>query len=334
MGVGLALLAAALFGATVPLGKILLGDLPPLAVAALFYLGCGIGLAAIIVLRRLRKYRIRFVPSHRLPFAWSVLSGGIVAPILFTTGLARTSSASAALLLNLEAVFTILFSRLFLREAVGGPRLIGMLLVVAGAAVLGLNAHSWSSFSWRVGDWLVAGASLGWALDNILTRHVAHSDALVMACVKGLVAGLVDLAILWGYAGGRHLPWAAAGAGLIVGFLGYGLSLVCFIVALRTLGAARTSSYFASAPFVGAGLAIGFGQARVTQVLALASLLALSGIVLMITDCDGNHRHWHRHRRGRLDHHHPDGVPRTFLGWHAHRRKGESDRGPSSVIMS
>ena len=334
MGVGLALVAAVLFGATVPLGKMLLGDLPPLALAAVFYLGCGIGLAAIILVRRLCGYRTQFVPGHGLPFALSLLSGGIVAPILFTTGLARTSSVSAALLLNLEVVFTIFLARLVLREAVGGLRLMGMLLVVAGAAALGFSAHNLSSFSWRVGDWLVAGASLGWALDNILTRHIAHSDALVMACVKGLVAGVVDLAILWGYGGGHGLPLAAAGAGLLVGFLGYGLSLVCFILALRTLGAARTSSYFASAPFVGAGLALGFGQARVTPVLVLASLLALFGIVLMIVNFDGGHRRWHRHTRGDSSHHHPNSVPRTFFGWHGHRREGESDGRTSSVIIS
>lgn len=290
MGVGLALLAAVLFGATVPLGKVLLGDLPPLALAAVFYLGCGIGLAGIIVARRLLGHRIRFAPRHWLPFAFSLVSGGIVAPVLFTSGLARTSSVSAALLLNLEVVFTVLLAHLALREVVGGLRLIGMLLVVAGAAALGLGAQGLSSFSWRVGDWLVAGASLAWALDNILTRHIADSDALVIACVKGLVAGVVDLTIYAGYEGGYRLPLGAAGAGLFVGFLGYGLSLLCFIVALRTLGAARTSSYFASAPFVGAGLAIGLGQSRLSPALVLAFLLALSGIVLMTVDFDrGQH---------------------------------------------
>ena len=297
MGIGLALVAAVLFGATVPLGKALLGDLPPLALAAVFYLGCGIGLAGIIVARRLLGHRIQFAPRHWLPFAFSLVSGGIVAPILFTSGLARTSSVSAALLLNLEVVFTVLLARLVLREVVGSPRLIGILLVIAGAAALGLGAHGLSSFSWRVGDWLVAGASLAWALDNILTRHIAHSDALVIACVKGLVAGVVDLAIFVGYEGGHGLPLGAAGAGLLVGFLGYGLSLLCFILALRTLGAARTSSYFASAPFVGAGLAIGLGQARLSPGLVFASLLALSGIVLMTVDFDGGQRPWYRHRR-------------------------------------
>lgn len=298
MGVGLALVAAVLFGATVPLGKELLGDLPPLALAAVFYLGCGIGLAGVILVRRLRGHRIQFAPRHGLPFVFSLVSGGIVAPILFTSGLDRTSSVSAALLLNLEVVFTVLLARLVLREAVGGSRLMGMLLVVAGAAALGLGTHNLSSFSWRVGDWLVAGASLGWALDNILTRHIAHSDALVIACVKGLVAGVVDFAIFAGYEGGHGLPLGAVGAGLLVGFLGYGLSLVCFILALRTLGAARTSSYFASAPFVGAGLAIGLGQARVTPVLVCALLLAVSGVVLLTVDFDGGQGPGSRQRRG------------------------------------
>ncbi len=151
-----------------------------------------------------------------------------------------------------------------------------------------------------MGDWLVAGASLAWALDHILIGHIAHSDALVIACVKGLVAGVVDFAIFARYEGGHGLPLGAAGAGLIVGFLGYGLSLLCFILALRTLGAARTSSYFASAPFVGAGLAIGLGQARVTPVLVFAFLLAASGIVLLTVDFEGDQGPGSRQKWGDL----------------------------------
>ncbi len=139
MGVGWALVAAVLFGATVPLGKALLGDLPPLALAAMFYLGCGIGLAGVIVVRRLRGDRIQFAPRHGPPFVFSLMSGGIVAPIPFTSGLAWISSVSAALLLNFEVVFTVLLARLVLREAVGGPR-----LTPYGYAACGL----WCRSSW------------------------------------------------------------------------------------------------------------------------------------------------------------------------------------------
>ena len=318
MGVGFALAAAILFGATVPLAKELLGKLSPLTLAALLYLGCGVGLAIIILVRKAAGVRPRFSPQHVIPLILSLVSGGIVAPILFVTGLARTSAVSAALMLNLEVVFTVILARFVLREAVGGRRLIGMVLVIAGAASLSLGMHAFSSFSWHMGDVLIAGAALGWALDNILTRRIADSDALVIASLKGVVAGLVDLGILFGYGESLSIPLAPGLVALFVGFVGYGLSLFFFILALRTLGAARTSTYFASAPFVGAALAAVSGQTPITGVVVAAFVLALLGIVLMTVESPkGRHSHWHRHDRGHT-HAHAHGMPPRLFGWHRH----------------
>jgi len=321
MGVAFALAAAILFGATVPLTKELLGNLPPLTLAALLYLGCGVGLALVILLRRAAGVRLRFSRRHLGLLVVSLVSGGIVAPILFVTGLARTSAVSAALMLNLEVVFTVALARFVLRETVGGKRLLGMIFVVVGAVFLSLAASAPLSFSWHLGDVLVAGAALGWALDNIVTRRIADSDALVIASMKGLVAGVVDLGILRAYDGSLSIPLTPALAALLVGFVGYGLSLLFFVLALRTLGAARTSSYFASAPFVGAALAAGSGQTSVTGIMGAAFVLALLGIVLMTVKWPkGRHRHWHRHDHGHA-HAHRQWISPSIFGWHWHHHE-------------
>ncbi|MHB8252463.1 MAG: DMT family transporter [Acidiferrobacter sp.] len=318
MGVVMALMAAVLFGTTVPLSKMLLESLPPLALVALLYGGCGVGLAVVIAVRWVAGVRPRFMAQHWVPFAFSLLSGGIVAPILFVTGLAKTSAASAALMLNLEVVFTVILARFVLREAVGGKRLIGMIFVIVAAASLSSATHAFSSFSWRIGNVFIAGAALGWAIDNILTRRIADSDVLVIASMKGLVAGLVDFAILYGRAGRFVIPWAPGLAALLVGFVGYGFSLGLFIRALRTIGVARASSYFASAPFVGALLGAAFGQTPVTIMLEVGFAGTLLGIVLMtIEPRPGEHRHWHRHD-GEHSHIHTHPFSPQILGWHWH----------------
>ncbi len=313
----IAVAAALLFGATVPLAKTLLAHLPPVALAGLLYLGCGIGLLAIVAVRRLLGVPIRFARAHVPAFLGSLVSGGIVAPLLFVQGLADTTAGDAALLLNLETVFTVVLARVMLREPFGARRWLGMAFVVGAAVGLGWSA---ARLSWHVGDLLVACACGGWALDNILTRRVADADALFLAGTKGAVAGLVDL----GLAAMVSRPWGAitpVPEALLVGFVGYGLSLVGFIVALRTLGAARTSSYFASAPFFAAVLATASGETPLTLSLGLAFWATAVGVVLLtLSDRrhTGSHRHWHYHGVRRRHHDGPAHAPRLLWGWHCH----------------
>ena len=226
----------------------------------------------------------------------TVAWGGVIAPALLMFGLVRTDGATASLLLNLEAALTAAIAWIAFRENVDRRVLIGMLAIVAGGAVL-----SWEQGPRAgsvAGPLLIAGACLGWALDNNFTRRVSGSDAATIACFKGLIAGAVNLALA--LAQGALLPRAGAiAAAAIVGFFGYGISLALFIVALRGLGTARTSAYFSIAPFFGAAVALAVLGEQATALFWVAATLMALGVWLHVTE-----RHEHRHVHGPLEHAH------------------------------
>jgi drug/metabolite transporter (DMT)-like permease len=293
-----ALGAAALFGASTPLAKFLLGQLSPLMLAAILYLGSGIGLAAWLALRRMRTGD-RSSPIARADWPWlvgAIVAGGIAGPVLLMHGLARTDGSTASLLLNLEAVLTALLAWVAFRENVDRRVFIGMCAIVAGGVVLAWNeAPSADTYA---GPLLIAGACLAWAIDNNLTRKVSGGDAVTIASVKGLAAGSFNL--LLAFAAGAALPSAAplALAGLL-GFAGYGVSLALFIVALRGLGTARTGAYFSVAPFFGAALALALLGERPEAPFWVAAMLMAAGVWLHLTE-----RHEHSHLHEPLEHEH------------------------------
>lgn len=299
-GVIAALLAAILFGASTPLAKQLLGEITPLLLASVLYLGSGIGLLGWLGLRRF---------LHRAPAATSlaggdylwlaaaVAAGGIVAPVLLVFGLVRIDAASASLMLNLEGALTAAIAWLAFRENVDRRVLLGVIVIVVGGVLL-----SWPEVPRAggvLGPLLIAGACLAWAIDNNLTRRVSGGDASTIACAKGLVAGAVNLALALGLGAKLPPPTTLAAAGL-VGFLGYGVSLVLFIIALRHLGTARTSAYFSVAPFFGAALAIGVLGEEPTVLFWMAGALMALGVWLHASE-----RHVHEHTHEPMEHSHP-----------------------------
>jgi len=294
-----ALGAAALFGASTPFAKLLLGEVSPWVLAAVLYLGSGLGLAAWIALRSRLPGRESGAPIPRADWPWiaaAIAAGGVAGPILLMQGLARTDASSASLLLNLEAVLTAAIAWTVFRENVDRRVFAGMAAIVAGGVLLSAGAAPQAGgFAGAV---LVAVACLAWAIDNNLTRRVSGGDAATLACVKGLTAGAVNLALAWAL--GTPLPaasgWIAAG---LLGFLGYGVSLVLFIVALRNLGTARTGAYFSVAPFFGAALAVAMlGERPGTAFWIAAGLMAL-GVWLHLSE-----RHEHEHAHEALEHAH------------------------------
>jgi drug/metabolite transporter (DMT)-like permease len=292
--VAYALASALLFGASTPAAKLLAGEMPAVLLAGLLYAGSGLGLAAWLLLRRTPVVLPR---GADLPWlAGAVLSGGIVGPVLLMLGLASTSAASASLLLNLEGAFTALIAWFAFRENFDRRIALGLVLILAGGALLSYAPGEDYRFS--PGILLIAGACLAWAIDNNLTRRIAAADAAALAAIKGLCAGPVNLAIA--FAAGAAAPAAAQllGAGL-VGFLGYGVSLALFVVALRELGAARTGAYFSIAPFAGVALAlVALGETPGT-VFWVALPLVAWGVWLHVTE-----RHEHRHVHEPLEHSH------------------------------
>jgi drug/metabolite transporter (DMT)-like permease len=299
-GIVLALASAALFGASTPLAKALIGAVDPLWLAGLLYAGSGVGLTIVLVLRVARHGRgvLRLRRSDLLWLAAAIVSGGIVAPLLFTFGLRSTSGATASLLGNLENVMTVALAWFVFREHRSARVVIGMSAIVAACLVLTWQAGSGTGGS-GTGALLIALACFGWALDNNLTRKVAASDATLIAAMKGCAGGAVNLTLAAGFA--REVPSmdAVLAAG-VLGFFGYGISLVLFVLALRELGAARTGAYFATAPFIGVVTAFGFLGERPDSAFLIAFPLMAFGVWLHVTE-----RHSHMHVHERLVHDHP-----------------------------
>lgn len=299
-----ALLAATLFGMTTPLAKALLGALPPFMVAGLFYLGSGLGLAITIAVRHGRgkasePHAGSLLKVAELPWLLgAIAAGGIAGPALLMLGLSTAPAAASSLLLNLEGVFTALIAWLCFRENVDTQIFLGMAAIVAGGVLLSFSASHTGITPGEPGELLVAGACLCWAIDNNLTRKVSTNDAMVVACLKGLVAGPVNLAIA--FALGAHWPDAGRMASaMAVGFAGYGISLVLFVVALRHLGTARTGAYFSVAPLFGVALSLTLWPERPAATFWLAAALMALGVWLHVRE-----RHEHEHTHEPLDHTH------------------------------
>lgn len=292
-GIVAALAAALLFGASTPLAKLLLGETSPWLLAGLLYLGSGLGLALLLPFRRAS---FRPAGNEILSLGAAVLAGGVAGPVLLMWGLSRMAASSAALLLNAEAVFTALIAWFVFRENFDRRIALGMALIVAGALVL--SSPSGTSLEGLTPMLAVLGACLAWAIDNNLTRKVALADPAVIAMVKGLAAGATSTALA--FAAGAALPaLPVLGGALLVGWLGYGVSLALFVVALRELGTARSAAYFSTAPFAGAILAVLLLGEMVTVTLFVAGALMAAGVWLHVSE-----RHVHRHRHEPLEHTH------------------------------
>jgi drug/metabolite transporter (DMT)-like permease len=324
----LALLSAALFGISTPAAKMLLGEISPTILAGLFYCGAGIGIA---VLRRVRPNGSSESRLSRTELPWlgaAILSGGVVGPLLLMTGLSVTDASAASLLLTLEGVATALMAWFVFRENVDARVALGMVCLVAGALVLSWTGRP--TISGLLGPLAIVGACAAWGLDNNLTRKVSLSDPLQIVQIKGLIAGpfLLILGVMTG--SGLPGPTIAAIAGT-VGFLGYGVSLALFVLALRQLGAARTGAYFSTSPFLGALAAILFLREPLTFQLVAAGVLMGIGVWLHLTE---HHEHEHEHEPMEHAHAHvhdehhqhdhlpddPPGEPHTHAHRHARMR--------------
>ena len=327
-GVVYALAAAVLFGASTPGAKALLVGISPVLMAGLLYLGSGVGLGLWSLLRTAAgKPRSEARLARRdLPcLAAVVLMGGMVGPALLMWGLARTPASTSALLLNLEGALTAALAWFVFRENFDRRIALGMLAIVAGGVLLSWGRTPEPGVPW--GILAVAGACGAWALDNNLTRKIATADPLQIAAIKGLAAGTTNVALALGTgAAWPHSSTVVLASGL--GLVGYGLSLVLFILGLRHLGSARSGAYFSCAPFVGAALALPLLRERPTVSFGAAAALMGLGLWLHLTEKHG-HRHvhapvTHEHRHEHDEHHQHEHAPgATVAGPHAHPHEHE-----------
>lgn len=286
-----ALLAAALYGMSAPLSKMLLDEIHPTLLAGLLYLGAGSGMLIWNTLRNLRTTKTKEAKLTRgdLPFVAGMILLDVAAPIFLMTGLTKTTAENASLLNNFEIVATCLLASLLFRESIGRRMWAAIILITCGSILLSLNHLGSLSFS--PGSLLVLAACLCWGLENNCTRMLSLKNPLQIVVVKGFGAGstAVLLFVLLGGVPQFNIMMVYA---LLLGFVSYGMSIYFYILSQRHLGAARTSAYYAAAPFIGVVLSWILLGETVDRSFAAALFLMLAGTYMAMTE---NHGHKHRH---------------------------------------
>jgi len=320
------LLAALLFGASAPLAKIMLGQVEPIPLAACLYLGSGLGASALWAAQYFRNNRLSTEARLTRPdLPWllgAILSGGVAAPIILLVSLQQTPAATASLLLNFESVATTLIAALIFKESIG--RRIGWAVGIITLASLLLSWEPAKAGGLSAGALGIVSACCLWGLDNNFTRNISAKNPLAIVAIKGLGAGAFSLLLTFSL--GQHFPpLAAALSAMLLGSVSYGFSIQLFILALRDLGAARSSALFGIAPFAGALLSMVIFRELPQTFFYFAVPVMLTGTWLMLSERHGHHHVHplveHNHRHYHEDEHHqhknPANVP-LVKGWHTH----------------
>jgi len=296
-----AIIAAALFGASAPFSKLLLGEIPPLQLAGLLYIGSGIFLLLLKFLQIALFKRGAEAGLKKADLPWllgAVVSGGFLAPVALMYGLSVTPAATASMLLNFEAAATTLLAALFFREQIGRRVVVALSLLTLACLVLAFDAAG--KFGFSFGALIVLLACVLWGADNNFTRNISSKDPMVIVIVKGIGAG--SFSFVLSLLTGSHLPALShASLALAVGGLCYGVSLLLFIIALRDLGSARASALISSAPFMGAAISFLIYQQMPTMQFWISVPCMLAGILLLFNE---SHVHAHGHEATVHDHMH------------------------------
>jgi drug/metabolite transporter (DMT)-like permease len=322
-GVLLALIAAVAFGVTTPIVAWAGHRVGPFSTAALLYTGASAAALVARLFARSSQAPLRRGDFGRVLFV--AIAGGAVAPTLLAWGLQRSGATLGALLLNLEAVFTVLLARAVYREPIGSRVALAVAAMVIGGVALTLDVSHGASWG-LLGVLAVIGATAAWATDNTLTRPLAERDPLDVVVAKGAIGAAITGIIALGI--GEPRPVLAPLLALLAcGATGYGLSLRLYLLAQRRIGAGRTGSVFALAPFIGAGLAYALGDRNAGIGTLAAAMLFGLGVYLHATE---HHQHAHTHDPIGHDHvhrhddgHHTHTHDPPFAGEHAHPHEHE-----------
>jgi drug/metabolite transporter (DMT)-like permease len=318
------LAAAALFGASAPIAKLLLERMSAITLAALAYCGGGVALLCAWLIRRGRANSAgsvagtsRWTRAEVLSMTGAVVAGGVLAPTILFWSLTRLPAGNAALLLNFEGLLTALLAALLFHEAVDRRVWLAMVLMIVAGGVLSAGGTS-ASLAVVPTLGVILACAL-WGLDNNLTRAVSNRDALGIAALKCVVAGSTNILVAWAL--GTNLSASAPTllAGLTLGALSYGLSLVLFVSALAHLGSARTAAHFGTGPFFGAALAVVLLHEPITAALVVAIVLTALSTWLVLTE-----RHSHVHAHEPVEHEHLH----VHDEHHQHEHSGEEGTAP------
>jgi len=313
----LALLAAALFGLCAPVSKVLLAGLPPAFMAALLYLGAGLGMLLVRLTGTLSgmPQAEAKITRKELPYVIAMILLDIAAPILLMAGLTMTAASAASLLNNFEIVATAAIAMIFFKEPLDRRMWLAIILITIACAILSVEDFSFLSdfggLSLSVGALFVIGACLCWGIENNCTRMLSLKDPLQIVIIKGFGSGTGALIIAVGAGAVRgSLPFILLA--LLLGFVSYGLSIYFYIAAQRVLGAARTSIYYAAAPFIGVAISWIALRDAITDSFLVALAIMILGTWLAFSErhqhfhvhAEETHEHQHRHDDGHHNHHH------------------------------
>lgn len=317
-----AILAAVLYAINIPLNKLLLEHMEPTMMAAFLYLGAGIGLLLYGMLCGNGQKREPLTKAE-LPYTIGMILLDIAAPILMMFGLTHTNAANASLLNNFEIVATSLIAFFVFREELSKRLTVAILLVTLASIILGFEGNG--SFRFNDGSLLVLGATCCWGLENNCTRMLSAKSSVQITTIKGIFSGLGSLIVA--VVMGERVPnfrWVLAV--LLLGFVAYGLSINFYIKAQKDLGAAKTSAYYAIAPFLGVIFGILILGERPAMQFYAGLLIMIAATALMVKDTISlqhthahTHVHTHAHCHGNLVHTHEHEHTHS----HAHIHKEE-----------
>lgn len=323
-----AILAAVLFGASAPISKFLLGEIEPIPMAAFLYLGSGIGLLIFRSLQRLgKKSESMEANIGKKDIKWlmgAVFFGGILAPIVLMFSLKNTPASTASLLLNFEGAATTIIAVLAFKEAIGRSVWIAVSCITAASILLSWNTNGGWGIS--IGALGVLTACFLWGIDNNFTRNISAKDPLIIVMIKGICAGTFSLLLALSLKNSFPDIRIVLGA-MVVGFFSYGLSIVLFILAMRNIGASRTSAFFGAAPFVGVLISFLLFQEIPNSMFLISLPFMIIGAILILSEEHGHehlheileHEHRHSHEDGHHAHEHEDEAIKEHSHEHTHQ---------------
>ena len=319
--ISFAILAAALYAISSPVSKLLLKEIPPTLMASFLYLGAGLGMSIVGFIQRKKSKQKNELNLTRqeLPYTIGMVALDIAAPIFLMIGLTLTSAANASLLNNFEIVATSLIAFIFFKEPIS-KRLWGAVCLITISSII-LSFEDVSSFSFSVGSIFVLLACVCWGLENNCTRKLSVKDPLEIVVIKGFGSGIGSLLIAMKLGEQTNHIFYIIGA-FILGFFAYGLSIFFYIYAQRDLGAAKTSAYYAIAPFIGVGLSLIIFRELPTLSFLIALVIMILGMYFASTE-EHNHRHTHvsiihEHEHSHNDGHHNHVHDKYVTGKHSH----------------
>lgn len=325
--VGLAILAAVLYGISAPFSKILLQNLQPVQMAALLYLGAGLGMGLLqISIGKLKNNHAEArLTGKELPYVVAMILLDIAAPICLMLGLTMTTASNAALLNNFEIVATAVIASFFFGESLEKRMWWSISFITIASIILSVN--NGTDFSFSKGSLLVLLACICWGLENNCTGKLSIKDPIQIVVIKGMGSGLGALLISLRI--GEHWNFSPyLLGGLLLGFISYGLGIFVYILAQRHLGAARTSGYYATAPFIGVVFSWVLLKDPLTLNFIIALAIMLIGTYLSVTERHGHkhiheretHDHRHNHQDGHHDHVHTEEVKGEHSHPHTHEK--------------